>query len=152
MGSAINNANITGTDPERDPVLRSIRDEVQQEKDRRLADWKRSKEFVAEAKLGPERAREALLNKRADIAAATEANLQFGLKRAEALAASRKVDPNVLAANLAKARAESDQRLADTRQEIAGRNLARAAVTNTKVTSTLLPGAGAKPGAQVRWQ
>ena len=150
-GAAMQDASILGQDPNDNVVLQTIRGQVARENEHRMAEYRRSKEFLAEAKLGPERARQALLNKRADIAARTEANLQFTLKRGEALAASRKVDPKVLQANLAAARAESDARLLATKQELVDRNLERGKLTNRTVTSTAVPTPVTKP-ALVRWQ
>lgn len=148
-GAATKDAAILGQDPANNIVTRKVAEAVAGDKAKKLAQYKRSQDFLAEAKKGPEAARQALLDAREEIDASTARQLQITLKKAEAAKASKKLDPARLQANIDAINAAADADLAQTRQDIAGREIARTAVTNAKVSRSTTTAPAAKPGTDL---
>lgn len=147
-GSSMRDSRTLGEDPQNNFVMTSIREVVANDKAKKLAQYTKSREFLAEAKKGPEEAQRALADARADIDAAYNRQLQITAKKAEALKASRKVDPARLQANLDTLRAQADVDLANTKQEIVTRDLARSARLDRKVSTTQAPATGRGKGGE----
>jgi hypothetical protein len=139
-GASIRDSRILGEDPNNNPVIGTIREAVNADKAKKLAQYQKSKDYLAEVKKGPEQARQALLDARADIDAATARQLQITTKKAEALKTSRKVDPARLQALLDATNADAQAKLDETKQGLVDRELVRVAPTNRKVTTITAPG------------
>jgi hypothetical protein len=164
QGASVKDSYILGEDPNNNPVMTKIRDAVAADKAKKLAQYKRSEEYLAEAKKGPEEARRALLDARTDIEAQSNRALTVMKAKAEAqLKTSKKIDPQRFKVLSDAMMADSDAKLAEETQRLADRNLTREAVTNAKVTTTkattptekagtdtLVYGEGGKPIARTR--
>jgi hypothetical protein len=137
--SSIKSSLALGQDPNDSPFMRMTREAVERDKEKKMLEVRASKEFLEAARRGPEEARQFLLDARADIDAGTARQLQITLAKGEALKASRKVDANVLQANIAAANAEQEAKLLESRQQMVDRDLQRGAPSNRKVTTTQVP-------------
>lgn len=135
-GASTRNSYTLGEDPNNSPVARTIREAVEGDKAKKLAAYKRSSEYLAEARKGPEAARAAMVNAIDDINAVAASAMDVSLKKAAALASSRKLDPQRLNALIEQTKAQNANDLAETTASIAQRNLAANAVTNSRVQNT----------------
>lgn len=145
-GASIRNSYILGEDPNNNPVMRTIREKIDADKTKKLAQYAKSKEYLAEAKKGPEAARQALLDARSDIDVGYARQLQITAKKAEALKANRKLDPQRLQVTLDATNALADEDLAKAKAEIVQRQVSRAAITNSHVKSETAPAPRAPGG------
>jgi hypothetical protein len=137
--SSVRSSLALGQDPNDSPFMRATRDAVERDKERKMMEVRASKEFLEAARRGPEEARQFLQDARADIEAGTARQLQITLKKAEALKASRKLDPKILETNIAAANAEADAKVLQAQQGLVDQELRRGALGNRKVTTTAAP-------------
>lgn len=137
--SSIKSSLTLGQDPNDSPFMRMARETLERDKERKMAEVRASKEYVDALRRGDEEARQFLLDARADIEAGTAQQLKITLAKAEALKASRKVDPKLLETNIAAAIAEQDAKVLETQQAWVQRDLARSALGDRKVTTTTAP-------------
>lgn len=151
-GAATRNSYTLGEDPNNNPVARTIREAVEGDKAKKLAAYKRSTEYLAEARKGPEAARHAMMDAIDDINAVAASALDVSLKKASALSASRKLDPQRLGAIIEATKAQNANDLAETTASIAQRKLAENAVTNRKVENKIVTvkGEGADKASRSR--
>ena len=150
--SSIKDSNTLGQDPSNSPFMQMTREAVARDKDKKLAAVRASKEFLEAARKGPEEARQFLLDAKADIDASTNRQLLITLKKAEAVKASKKLDPKLVQTYLDAAHAEIDANRLENQQTLTARDLQRGALLDRKQTVTALPGEKPKAPALVRWQ
>jgi hypothetical protein len=131
------NLRIMGEDPNKSGVAATIDAKLAEDRNRRHEQYRRSKEFLEDAKKLPGRAREAYDRKLADLMSQQSAELKLAAADAERLKAVADADPEYIATQQNALLAKSNELAAAAKIKYGqlGLEASQAANPNVKVTS-----------------
>lgn len=107
--SSTKNSYLLGTDPNDSPIQRTLNQLITQDSQKRMNDYLKSKEFLAERKKGPEAVKSAYALKQAEISARHAQELKILEAEADQMKKSAKADPAIVETAQAVIRRKAEQ-------------------------------------------